>query len=77
MLLNKTCVTLSDNITQEKVPRETLTFSKSNIETLKKKFEMCSKLTIKTPERLSTVFIVNYGHISHLFLVCPLITLNK
>ena len=38
MLLNKTCAyfeTLSNTITQEKVPRETFTYSKSNIETLK------------------------------------------
>ena len=35
--------------------------------------EICSKLTIKTPEqrhwRRSDVFIVNYEHISHLVLV--------
>ena len=35
--------------------------------------EICSKLTIKTPERgysrHSGVFTVNFGHISHLFLV--------
>ena len=31
--------------------------------------EICSKLTIKTPEQLSTVFVVNFGHISHLSLV--------
>ena len=35
------------------------------------KYEICSKLTIKTPEgcwRRSTVFIVNFEHISHLVL---------
>lgn len=35
--------------------------------------EICPKLSIKTPEwcnwRCSVVFIVNFGHISHLFLV--------
>ena len=35
--------------------------------------EICSKLTIKTPERChwscSDVFIVNFEHISHLLLV--------
>ena len=39
---------------------------------------MCSKLTIKTPERhqwrRSGVFIVNFEHISHPFLV---LTFNK
>ena len=38
-----------------------------------KRFEICSKLTIKTPERRhwrhSDVFNVNFGYISHLFLV--------
>ena len=39
------------------------------------------KLTIKTPDRLhwcrSGVFIINFEHISHLFLVFLLLTLNK
>ena len=43
--------------------------------------EICSKLTIKTPERRqwrrSGVFIVNFEHISHLVLVFLLLTLNK
>ena len=42
--------------------------------------EICSKLTIKTPERRhqrrSGVFIVNFEHISHLVLVFLLLTLN-
>ena len=42
--------------------------------------EICSKLTIKTPERRhwrhSGVFIVNFEHISHLVLVLLLLTLN-
>ena len=41
---------------------------------------ICSKLTIKTPERRhkrrSGVFIVNFEHISHLVLVFLLLTLN-
>ena len=44
------------------------------------KCETCSKLTIKTPERRqwcrSGVFIVNFGYVSHLALVFPLLTLN-
>ena len=42
--------------------------------------EICSKFTIKTPERRqwrrSGVFIVNIEHISHLFLMFLLLTLN-
>ena len=42
--------------------------------------EICSKLTIKTPEqhqwRRSFVFIVNFEHISHFALEFPLLTLN-
>ena len=43
--------------------------------------EMCSKLTIKTPERRhwrhSGVFIVNFKRISHLVLVFMLLTLSR
>ena len=42
--------------------------------------EICSKLTVKAPERSywrrSGVFIANFEHISHLFLVSLLLTLN-
>ena len=42
--------------------------------------EICSELTIKTPEtwywRRSGIFIVNSGHISHLALVILLLTLK-
>ena len=42
--------------------------------------EICSKLTIKTSERRqwrrSGVFIINFGHISHLVLVFLLLILN-
>ena len=42
--------------------------------------DVCSKLTIKTPEqrqwRRSGVFIVNFEHISHLVPVFPLLNLN-
>ena len=40
----------------------------------KTRCEICSKLTIKTPER---AFIVNFEHISHLVLVFLLLTLSK
>ena len=43
--------------------------------------EICSKLTIKTPERRhcrrSGVFIVNFEHISHLVLVFLFLTLSR
>ena len=43
--------------------------------------EICSKLTINTPERRqwrrSGVFIVNFEHISHLLLVFLLLTLSR
>ena len=43
--------------------------------------EICSKLTIKTPERRqwcrSGIFIVNFEHISHLVLVFLLLTLSR
>ena len=42
--------------------------------------EICSKLTIKTPERChwrrSSVFIVKFEHNSHFVLVFRLLTLN-
>ena len=40
---------------------------KVNNRNTKKKCEICSKLTIETPEQCSTACIVNFGHISHLF----------
>ena len=64
------------NITQV-----TFTFSKSTIETLEKKCEICSKLTIKTPEqfrrRRSIVVNVSFEHVSQLFVVFLLVTLTR
>ena len=42
----------------------------------KTRCEKCSKLTMKTPDRRSGVFIVNFEHISHLVLVFLLLTLK-
>ena len=43
--------------------------------------QLTIKLTIKTPERCqwrrSGIFIVNFEHISHIFLVFLLLTLRK
>ena len=33
----------------------------------RKRCEICSKLTIKSPQRRSNVFIVNFEHISYFF----------
>ena len=54
---------------------------KVNNRNTRRRFEICSKLTIKTPERRhwrrSGAFIVNFEHISHLFLAFLFLTLNK
>ena len=44
--------------TQKRAPQQTFTYSKSILETLKR-CQICSKLTIKTPGRLSAVFSIN------------------
>ena len=66
------------------IPQLTFTCSNSTVEktrNTRKRCEICSKLTIKTLEQRqrcrSGVFIVNFEHISHLFLVFLLLTLNK
>ena len=57
------------NILASKYPTNIYLFKVNNGNT-RKKCEICSKLTIKTPEqRRSGVFIVNFEHISQLFLV--------
>ena len=49
----------------------------NNKNTRTRRCDICSKLTIKTPERRrSGVFIVNFASISHLVLVFLLLTLN-
>ena len=54
---------------------------KDNNRNTRKKCEICFKLTIKAPERrlwrLSVIFIVNFQHISHPFVLFLLSTLNK
>ena len=53
---------------------------KDNNRSTRTRCEICSKLTIKTPERRhwrrSVFFIVNFEHISHLVLVFVLLTLS-
>ena len=54
---------------------------KVNNRNTRKRWKICSKLTIKTPERChwrhSIIFIVNFEHISHLYLVFLLLPLNR
>ena len=54
---------------------------KNNNRNIRKMCEICSKSTIKNPERRKWrrygVFIVNFEHISQLFLVFLLLTLSK
>ena len=54
---------------------------KSTRETLEQLiYGICSKLTIKTPERLQRyycVFIINFEQISHIVLMFSLLSLNK
>ena len=57
-----------------------MSFFKVSSRNTRKKSEICSKLTVKTVEqrqRRSGVFIVIFEHISNLFLVFLLWTLNK
>ena len=54
---------------------------KVNNKNTRTRYEICSNLTIKTPEqrqwRYSGVIIVNFEHISHLALVFLLLTLSR
>ena len=50
------------------ISQPAITCSKSAIETLEQRCEICSKLTIKTPKRRRRrfgVFITNFEHILH------------
>ena len=54
---------------------------KVNNRNTRTRYEICSKLTIKTPERRqwrrSGVFIVNFEHISQIVLLFLLLTLSR
>ena len=62
---------------QERVPPTIIYLIKVSNRNTKNKCEIGSKLTIKIAEQLSTVFIVDFGYISHLFLVFLLLFLKK
>ena len=59
------------------IPADNYIFKVNNRNT-RTKCEICSKLTIKIPERRrrSGTFIVNFEHISHLVMVFLLLILN-
>ena len=63
--------------TQERAPWQTFTYSKSRIETLKIKSEMCLKLTVKAPGQPSTLFIVNFEQQQLLFFLCFTVDLES
>ena len=62
--------------TQERAPGHSFTHAKSRIETLKIECEICSKITIKTPGPLSTIFIVHFEHFYSFFL-CSAVDLES
>ena len=70
MMLNKASAhlyTSGNNIyIRKNSPIDIYLFIVNNSNT-RKRCERCSKLTIKTPEQCSTVFIVNFEHIHTFF----------
>ena len=70
MILNETFdhfYTLGKNIYTRKIsPTNIYLFIVDNSNTRKRR-GICSKITIKSPERRSTVFLANFEHISYLF----------
>ena len=76
----KKILSLRENCNPIKHPDNIYLF-KVNDRNTRKRCEICSKLTIKTPERLQRrrydVFIVKSEHFSYIFLKLTLSTLNK
>ena len=70
MMLNKVSAYLytlvNDIYTEKSSSTNIYLFIVNNINT-RKRCEICSKLTIKSPQRRSTVFIVNLEHISYIY----------
>ena len=64
-----------------KRPSQHIYLFKANNRSTRTTYEICSKLTIITPERRhwrrSGIFIVNFEHISHFALVFLLLTLHR
>ena len=80
-LFRFTLVLIHNNINLIRYTQLTFICSKSTKKNTRKWCEICSKLTIKTQERRhwcrSSIFIVNFEHISQFFLMFSLLTLNK
>ena len=69
MMVNKASAhlqTLGNSICTRNSSATNIYLFKVNNRNTKRKWEICSKLTVKTQERLSTVFIFNFEQISHL-----------
>ena len=68
------------NVLKRSYPTAGIHLVKFNNKNTKRRCEICSKLTTKTPKRRHCsrpgVFIVNFEHISHFALVCSLLTQN-
>ena len=74
-------ITALSNVLQIKCIPSGHLLAQSKNRSTRTRCELCSKITIKTPEQLhwrrSGVFIVNFEHISHLVLVFLLLTLTR
>ena len=75
------CVELNRYFDESKYYPANIYLFKINKRNIRKNCDICSKLTIKTPERRHwrrfVVFIVNFEHILHLLLVFLLLTLKQ
>ena len=70
-------ITISDHEMSFQINSAGIYLLKVNNRNTRTRCGICSKLTIKTPERRHwRIFIVNFEHISHLVLVFLLLTLN-
>ena len=71
--MNLTVIKKSLHVWKKTLNQTNIYLFKVNNRNTRKRYEICSKLTIKTPERRhwrsSCVYIVNFEHISHLYLV--------
>ena len=71
--MNLTVIKKSLHVWKKTLNQANIYLFKVNNRNTRKRYEICSKLTIKTPERRhwrsSCVYIVNFEHISHLYLV--------
>ena len=71
----------TQSINKNKVYPAGIYMFKVNNRSTRTRCDICSKLTIKTPERRqwrrSGLFIVNFEHISHLVLVLLLLTFSR